>query len=198
MGIIAAVVFVTLLGGSLSVALAAARQNGLRTSGPPRRFEALSSIQMPDPRAGWAVTAKGHVIRTADGGVHWKNVTPHYPAAAGRRKVVADFFTVSSAWVAVSQTAAGGTTAVVVFRTTDGGRTWRETTIQQSSTIYQIAFMEGLQRTSAIKSSLILSVMDPSSDYACNRYDYVCSQGAERRMNGAERVRGVPLAGRFC
>lgn len=134
----AAVVFVTLLAGIL----AGARQNGSHTSGAPRQFDALSSIHMLDTQTGWAVTVKGHVIRTADGGVHWKNVTPHYPAPAGRQKVVADFFTVSSAWVAVSQTAADGTTTVVVFSTTDGGQRWQGTTIQQSSPIYQITFVD--------------------------------------------------------
>src|SRR5437879_6798744 len=98
MGNIAAVAFVTLLVGSPTVVLVGARQHGAHTLGAPRQYETLSSIHMLDPRAGWAVTAKGNVIRTADGGVHWKNVTPHYPAAAGRQQVVADFFTVSSAW----------------------------------------------------------------------------------------------------
>ncbi len=142
MGIIAAALFVTLLVGSLIVVLARARQNSSDTSGMPRQFEALSSIHMLDTQAGWAVTAKGHILRTSDGGIHWKNVTPNYPATADQRKVVADFFTFSIAWIAVSQIATDGTTTVLIFRTTDGGQTWQETTIQQTSPIYQISFVD--------------------------------------------------------
>ncbi len=140
--IIAAVLFVTLLGGLLIVVLACTGQNSSATSGVPRQFEALSSIHMLDAQTGWAVTAKGHIIRTADGGVHWKNVTPNFPSTASQQKVVADFFTFSIAWVAKSQTNADGTITVVVFRTTDGGQTWQDTTIQQISPIFQITFAD--------------------------------------------------------
>jgi photosystem II stability/assembly factor-like uncharacterized protein len=140
--IIAAVLFVTLLGGLLIVVLARTGQNSSATTGVPRQFEALSSIHMLDVQTGWAVTAKGHIIRTADGGVHWKNVTPNFPSTAGQQKVVADFFTFSIAWVAKSQTNADGTTTMVVFRTTDGGQTWQDTTIQQISPIFQITFAD--------------------------------------------------------
>jgi photosystem II stability/assembly factor-like uncharacterized protein len=142
MGSIAAVGRVPLLVASLIVVLTGARQYSSNTSGLPLQFEALSSIHMLDTQAGWAVTAKGNVIRTTDGGVHWKDVTPNYPAAAARQKVVADFLAVASAWVAVPETAADGTPTVVVFRTTDGGQTWQETTIQQSSPIYSITFVD--------------------------------------------------------
>lgn len=141
-GIIAAGLFVTLLVGSLIIVLARARQSSSGTPGIAGHFEALSSIHMLDVQTGWAVTTKGHIIRTTDGGVHWKNVTPRYPVTAGRQQVVADFFTFSIAWVAVSQTDAGGTTTVFVFRTTDGGQTWQDTTIQQTSPIYQITFVD--------------------------------------------------------
>lgn len=142
MGIIAAVVFVTLLVGSLIVVLARARQNSSGTSGVAGQVEAFSSIQMLDAQAGWAVTVKGHIIRTADGGGHWKNVTPNYPSTGDQQKVVADFFRVSIAWVAVSQTDADGTASVVVFHTADGGQTWQETTIEQSRPIFQITFVD--------------------------------------------------------
>src|SRR6266699_3154087 len=128
LGSIAAVLFVTLLVGSLVVVLARARQNGSNSSGIAGQFEALSSIHMLDTQAGWAITEKGRVIRTSDGGVHWQNVTPNYPATRGQQKVVAAFLTFSTAWVAVSSTAADGTTTVSVFRTTDGGQTWLDTT----------------------------------------------------------------------
>jgi photosystem II stability/assembly factor-like uncharacterized protein len=142
LGIIAAVLFVTVLVGSLLVVLAHTRQSSSGTPGIVGQVEALSSIHMLDTQTGWAVTAMAHIIRTTNGGVHWKNVTPAYPATAGQQKVVADFFAVSSAWVALSQTAADGTSSVVVFRTTDGGQTWQETTIRQISPIYQLTFVD--------------------------------------------------------
>src|SRR5215467_14448068 len=72
MGIIAAGVFVTLLVGSLVVVLERARQSSSRTPERAGHVEALSSIHMLDALTGWAVTAKGQIIRTTDGGVHWK------------------------------------------------------------------------------------------------------------------------------
>lgn len=142
LGSVAALLFVTLLVGSLVLVLVRARQNGANSSGIAGPFEALSSIDMLDSEIGWAVTAKGHVIRTSDGGLHWQSVTPNYPATGGQQKVVAAFLTSSTAWVAVSITATDGTTTVSVFRTTDGGQTWLDTTIQQSSPIYQITFVD--------------------------------------------------------
>jgi photosystem II stability/assembly factor-like uncharacterized protein len=141
-GIFAAGLLVMLLVGSLIVVLARARQSSSGTSGRAGHVEALASIHMLDAQTGWAVTAKGHIIRTTDGGVHWKNVTPKYPVSAGQLKVVADFFTISIAWVAVSRADADGTTTVFAFRTTDGGQTWQDTTIQHTSPIYQITFVD--------------------------------------------------------
>src|SRR6266851_6340598 len=104
--IIAAVLFVTVLVGSLIVVLMRARQTSSGasdTSGIARQVEALSSIRMLGAQTGWALTEKGHIIRTTDGGIHWKNITPKYPSTSGPQKFVADFFTFSIAWVAVSQ-----------------------------------------------------------------------------------------------
>ncbi len=142
-GAIAAVVFVTLLVGSLVFVLTRAHQSS--PGGPEnilQLFGALSSIHMVDTQTGWAVTGKGRIVRTTDGGIHWKDVTPTYPSKRSRQKVVADFLKFSNAWVAVSDTAADGATTVVAFRTSDGGRTWQETTIQQISPIFQITFVD--------------------------------------------------------
>jgi photosystem II stability/assembly factor-like uncharacterized protein len=142
-GAIAAVVFVTLLVGSLVFVLTRAHQSS--PGGPEnilQLFGALSSIHMADTNTGWAVTGKGRIVQTTDGGVHWKDISPHYPSTRGQQKVVADFLTFSSAWVAVSDTAADGTTTVVVFRTSNDGRTWQDTTIQQISPIFQITFVD--------------------------------------------------------
>jgi photosystem II stability/assembly factor-like uncharacterized protein len=142
-GTIAAVVFVTLLVGSLVVVLTSTHHSSPEEPGNTLQlFGALSSIHMFDAQKGWAVTGKGRIVQTTDGGVHWKDVTPRYPSSGSRQKVVADFLKFSSAWVAVSDTAADGTTTVVVFRTSDGGRTWQDTTIQQTSSISQITFVD--------------------------------------------------------
>ena len=139
---IAAVLFVIVLVGSLIVVLVRALQSSSSALGRARQVEALSSIHMLGTQAGWAITERGHIIRTADGGGHWKNVTPNYPSTSGQQRVVADFLTIFTAWVTVSQIAADGTTLVVVFRTTDGGQTWQDTTIQQTSPIFQIIFVD--------------------------------------------------------
>jgi len=94
---------------------------------------------MLDAERGWAITSKDRIVFTSDGGVHWKNVTPNYPAMANQQSVVAAFLTASSAWVAVSSADA---TTIVIFRTTDTGQTWQEMTIQTTSgTVAQITFV---------------------------------------------------------
>lgn len=65
------------------------------------------------------------VLRTIDGGVHWKDVTPpKHPATSA---VSATFFSVTSAWINMSQAASA---TVLVFRTEDGGQTWQKSSIQ--------------------------------------------------------------------
>jgi photosystem II stability/assembly factor-like uncharacterized protein len=163
-GPIAAAVFVTLLVGSLIVVLARARHSSL--GGPQNtsnQFGAISSIHMLDAQIGWAITDKNGIVRTTDGGVHWKNVTPNYPTSMTRQRIAADFLTASSAWVAVSgidMTGQGddrarkqpssrwvgvsgaNATTTVIFRTTDAGQTWQQTTILGSrGSITQVNFV---------------------------------------------------------
>ncbi len=141
-GAIAAVVFVTLLVGSLVVVLTRAHQSS--TGGPENTlqvFGALSSIHMVDTQTGWAVTGKGRIVRTTDGGVHWKDVTPKYPSSlplADQQSVVADFLTSSMSWIAVSNADAAAT---LLFRTSDGGQTWQKTTIP-TAIVTQITFID--------------------------------------------------------
>jgi photosystem II stability/assembly factor-like uncharacterized protein len=153
-GSIAAAVFVTLLVGSLIVVLTRARHNS--PGGPSnnsKQFGAISSIHMLDAQTGWAVTNKNRILRTTDGGVHWKNVTPNFPPSMTRQRIVADFLTASSAWVAVSgiditgqgddrarKQPSGAWVSVsgiamattVIFRTTNAGQTWQQAPIQTS------------------------------------------------------------------
>ncbi len=139
-GSIAAYVFVTMLVGSLIVVLTSAHHNSFgRPGNISNQFGAVSSIHMLDAETGWAMTGKDRIVRTTDGGVHWKNVTPNYPATANQQSVVAAFLTASSAWVAVSSADA---TTTAIFRTTNAGQTWQETTIQTNiGIVAQINFV---------------------------------------------------------
>jgi photosystem II stability/assembly factor-like uncharacterized protein len=141
-GAIAAVVFVTLLVGSLVFVLTRAHQSS--PGGPEntlQQFGALSSIHMVDAQTGWAVTGKGRIVQTTDGGVHWKDVTPKYPSSlplAAQQSVVADFLTSSMSWIALSNADAAAT---LLFRTSDGGQTWQKTTIP-TAIVTQITFID--------------------------------------------------------
>ncbi len=139
---IAAALFVTLLVGSLIVVLTRAHQNGTGgASNVPQGVGVLSSIHMVDTGIGWAVTDKGHILRTIDGGVHWKDVTPKYPSTLPipiQQSVVANFLDASSAWTAVSNADAAAT---LIFRTSDGGQTWQNT-IVPTATVVQINFVD--------------------------------------------------------
>jgi photosystem II stability/assembly factor-like uncharacterized protein len=84
----------------------------------------LISLHMIDLTTGWALSEHA-ILRTSDGGLQWKNVTP--PHTLLTRKSIAEFLTASLAWIATSQ--ANGTTTQVL-RTTDGGQTWQQSTIQ--------------------------------------------------------------------
>jgi photosystem II stability/assembly factor-like uncharacterized protein len=140
-GIIAAALFVTLLVGTLIVVLTHAHQNNSgnapkNTAGQPG---VLSTIHMIDVKTGWAITDRGRIARTADGGGQWKDVTPNYPSTANLQSVVAEFLTSSLAWVAVSAPGSG-TRITAVFYSTDGGQTWQETTVQ-TSIVTRITFI---------------------------------------------------------
>jgi photosystem II stability/assembly factor-like uncharacterized protein len=139
---IAAALFVTLLVGSLIVVLTRAHQNGTGgASNVSQGFGVLSSIHMVDTGIGWAVTDKGHILRTIDGGVHWKDVTPKYPPTFPipiQQSVVTNFLGSSFAWAAVSNADAAAT---LILRTSDGGQTWQNTIIP-TSTVVQITFVD--------------------------------------------------------
>ena len=154
---IAAAVSVTLLAGSLTIVLL--RTYHSSPGGPSsntNRFGALLSIHMLDTQTGWAVTGENRILRTTDGGVHWKNVTPKYPTAMTRQRIATDFLTASGAWVAVSgvemtgqgddratkqppsagvAVSGAGAGTAVIFHTTDAGQTWQQMTIQTNGVI---------------------------------------------------------------
>lgn len=93
---------------------------GQAHGGDVRAFE---SIHMVDVLAGWAVTAQPGakvLLRTTDGGTHWKDVAPLN--SSGQRIDVdrVDVLTSLMAWAMLWSG---------LFRTVDGGQTWRNVEI---------------------------------------------------------------------
>ena len=138
---IAAAIVVPLLVGSLIVIPARSHQLSPGGSGGMmQQSGVLSSLHMVDAETGWAVTVKGCIVRTTDGGVHWQDLTPKYPstlALSAQQRAVADFLTSSIAWVAVSDADAATT---LLLRTADGGQTWQNADIP-TATVTRITFI---------------------------------------------------------
>jgi photosystem II stability/assembly factor-like uncharacterized protein len=97
-------------------------------------------FKMVTPLRGWAVGPPGKdrnqahdaVLVTADGGAHWRNVTP--PGFSGWTDRTMYFLDVTHAWVAVTQHVVAHPAAtpatITVFRTADGGQSWQSGTFQ--------------------------------------------------------------------
>jgi photosystem II stability/assembly factor-like uncharacterized protein len=142
LGVLAAVLLTVLLVGSLLLVLSLARRSSEGTPGNtlhPSKLVggsgSLISLHMIDLTTGWALSEHA-VLRTTDGGLQWKNVTP--PNTLLTRESIAEFLTASLTWVATSQ--ANGTTTQVL-RTTDGGQTWQQS-IVQATFLRQITFID--------------------------------------------------------
>lgn len=127
---LAAVLFVGVLVGSLLLVLSRTHRSSLNAPGTAPHSSKLAggsgdlfSLHMIDPTTGWALS-EHEILRTTDGGLHWKNATP--PDATITRESVANFLTVLLAWIATPQS--NGTTSQIV-RTTDSGQTWQQSTV---------------------------------------------------------------------
>src|SRR6266446_5997503 len=130
LGVLAAVLLTALLVGSLLLVLNLARRSSEGTPGntphhskPVGGSSSLISLHMIDPTTGWALSEHA-VLRTTDGGLQWKNVTPPYTHLG--LGSVAEFYTASLAWVAIPQ---ANSSEVKVLHTADGGQTWQQITI---------------------------------------------------------------------
>jgi photosystem II stability/assembly factor-like uncharacterized protein len=144
LSVLAAVLLTALLVGSLLLVLSLARRSSEGTPGNtlhPSQLVggsgSLISLHMIDLTTGWALSEYA-VLRTTDGGLQWKNVTPAHTVLT--KESIATFLTASLAWVATPQT--NGTTAKVL-RTTDGGQTWQQSTVQ-ATFLRQITFVDSL------------------------------------------------------
>src|SRR5258708_35512207 len=83
----------------------------------------LFSLHMIDPTTGWALSEHA-VLRTTEGGLHWKNVTP--PNTLLTRESIADFLTDSLAWLAPPQVNGA---IPQPLRTRESGQTGQRSTI---------------------------------------------------------------------
>lgn len=113
---------------TLTLGLTSRPMNGqIRVGDPPT----LETIRMVDPQVGWAVADLRNVsglLRTTDGGINWRDVTPTSPEG---HKIGIGQTTVLSHDVAwVSRVGTFGSNTTEIFRTIDGGRTWKSTTVQ--------------------------------------------------------------------
>lgn len=130
LSILAAVLFVGVLVGSLLLVMSRTHRStlnapgtGLQSSQQVGGSSRLLSLHMINSTTGWALSEHG-VLRTMDGGLQWKNVTP--ADAMITRESIANFLTVPLAWIATPQ--GNGTTSQIV-RTVDGGQTWQQSTV---------------------------------------------------------------------
>lgn len=104
----------------------------------------ISSLHMLDMQTGWALTDKGQLVRTTDGGLQWKNVSPPSPFTPNTTSVVWNVLDAAHAWIATpggapASTGSGALTTRI-FRTSDGGQSWQNTTVQ-TSMVTQITFI---------------------------------------------------------
>ncbi len=142
LSVFAAVLLTALLVGSLLLVLSLARRsregtpgNTLHSSRLVGGSGSLISLHMIDLTTGWALSEHA-ILRTTDGGLQWKNVTP--PNTLLTRESIAEFLTTSLTWVATPQ--ASGTTTQVI-RTSNGGQSWQQSTIQATN-LKQITFID--------------------------------------------------------
>jgi photosystem II stability/assembly factor-like uncharacterized protein len=114
-----AVVGVFLANRPTSVHSVPAGPKAVPTSSPGARYTGPTSVtplKMIDRNNGWATGA----LRTTDGGVHWRDVSP--PSLPNRQGDAPEFYLdANHAWQ--GQTFAD---RVVIFGTADGGRTWQQ------------------------------------------------------------------------
>ena len=100
----------------------------------------LQEIHMFNASTGWAITYDpsnhSRIVHTTAGVTHWRDVTP---ATGSQNSIIGgtDFFDPMTAWVAVA-----ATPNLFVYRTHDGGQTWKKAQLpDQSIGVGQIFFL---------------------------------------------------------
>lgn len=107
----------------------------------------ITSIHMIDGANGWGIGGplesgnSGHVLRTADGGLMWDDVTPPEPASdpQNNKKAIGFFMDAQKAWVAFAPEFPGTVDQAYIWRTTDGGATWQYSTLEEPA-LYQESY----------------------------------------------------------
>ncbi|MDQ2716641.1 MAG: hypothetical protein M3Z08_17180 [Chloroflexota bacterium] len=103
----------------------------------------ITRIQMIDAHSGWAETLQKTILHTVDGAATWTDVTPKYPKQS-LFQFSTEFLDATHAWSAIP--VGGNQTQLQVFRTTDAGQTWQNTTVDFSNqygvTGSQITFLD--------------------------------------------------------
>lgn len=96
--------------------------------GPSLKTLHLAFVRMTGSESGWATEAgyellSPAVLRTTDGGSHWRDVTPVH--AAGTAVAATYFLDINTAWVGIAPNPEStGPKSMAVWRTSDAGRTW--------------------------------------------------------------------------
>src|SRR5438132_7656323 len=112
---------------SLVTFLAALPSQAIRGPRALHRWDSVFSFQLSSPRVGWVVTQRNRTLLTTDDGRRWRDVTPpkmHAP----HHGLGASFLDAEHGWVVriggpVGKAPSGPDWAIV-WRTSDGGRTW--------------------------------------------------------------------------
>lgn len=107
----------------------------------------ITSIHMLDAMNGWGIggpldsEGNSHILRTADGGLTWGDVTPPEPASdpQSSKKAIGFFMDTQKAWVAFATMFPGTLDQVYLWRTTDGGATWQYSVLTEPA-LYQESY----------------------------------------------------------
>ena len=115
----------------------------------------ITRIVMLDLNTGWATGVvadeKGEeVLRTRDGGVTWTVVTPAGALRGAETRATAFFMDSQHAWVVFTRPPYTNDQPVVIWRTSDGGDTWKGSAPQMSNlmmeffAVGQVGFLDEL------------------------------------------------------
>jgi photosystem II stability/assembly factor-like uncharacterized protein len=133
----------------------------------PSTLQAPTQVALFSPTMAWALGA----LRTTDGGGHWARVAP--PSVPDRSAGEAEFYLdADHAWVAeTAGSSASCSDHIVVFSTSDGGRTWRHgATIQVDlatkwDRIWGGSAVAASPRTSVFGGGTRLDFVDPKNGW---------------------------------
>jgi hypothetical protein len=97
----------------------------------------VQGVHMLNSTTGWITCTDGSVLRTVDGGLNWKDVTPQALLAIKQKHTFAQglFPDTSTAWIIVEvtlNTTSTNNLQSVVFHSSDSGQTWQKAALSSS------------------------------------------------------------------